>query len=51
MLGEIKKVQLLKTWKNEAYDFTPWLSENLERLGEEKYRKSHKGMCKCGPSF
>jgi len=34
MLGEIKQVPLRKIWKNEAYDFTPWLSENLERLGE-----------------
>ncbi len=34
MLGEIKKVQLRKIWKNEAYDFTPWLSENLEQIGE-----------------
>ncbi len=34
MLGEIKKVQLRKIWKNEAYDFTPWLSENLEQVGE-----------------
>ncbi|MBO6536816.1 MAG: DUF4268 domain-containing protein [Balneolaceae bacterium] len=34
MLGEIKKVQLRKIWKNEAYDFTPWLAENLEQIGE-----------------
>lgn len=34
MLGEIKKVQLRKIWKNEAYDFTPWLSDNLEQIGE-----------------
>ena len=34
MLGEIKKVQLRKIWKNEAYDFTPWLSENIEQIGE-----------------
>jgi len=36
MLGKIKKVPLRKIWKNEAYDFTPWLAqpENLERLGE-----------------
>jgi hypothetical protein len=33
-LGEIKNVPLRKVWKNEAYDFTPWLVENLERLGE-----------------
>ena len=34
MLGEIKQVPLRKIWKNEAYDFTPWLSENIERIGE-----------------
>lgn len=34
MLGEIKKVQLRKIWKNEAYDFTPWLAENLEQISE-----------------
>tara|TARA_R110001606_G_scaffold397596_1_gene574552 strand:+ start:711 stop:1643 length:933 start_codon:yes stop_codon:yes gene_type:complete len=34
MLGEIKKVQLRKIWKNEAYDFTPWLSENIDQIGE-----------------
>ena len=34
MLGEIKKVPLRKIWKNEAYDFTPWVSENLEEIGQ-----------------
>ena len=34
MLGELKKVPLRKIWKNEAYDFTPWLAENLEIIGE-----------------
>ena len=34
ILGEIKKVPLRLIWKNEAYDFTPWLSTNLERIGE-----------------
>jgi len=32
MLGKIKQYKLRKIWKNEAYDFTPWLSKNLEIL-------------------
>lgn len=34
MLGELKNVHLRRIWKNEAYDFTPWLAENLNRIGE-----------------
>lgn len=34
MLGVLKNVHLRKIWKNEAYDFTPWLAENLDRIGE-----------------
>lgn len=34
MLGKIKNVNPRKIWKNEAYDFTPWLAENLEQIGE-----------------
>lgn len=34
MLGEIKQVPLRRIWKNEAYDFTPWLCENLEAIGQ-----------------
>ena len=34
MLGKLKNVHLRKIWKNEAYDFTPWLAENIDRIGE-----------------
>ena len=33
-LGEIKLVDLREVWPNEASDFTPWLAENLDKLGE-----------------
>lgn len=31
--GEIASVDIRKIWPNEATDFTPWLVENIERLG------------------
>ena len=34
-LGKIEKIEDLRTiWKNEATDFTPWLSENLSLLND-----------------
>ena len=35
MIGKIEKVPLREVWKNEATDFTTWLFDNLEILGEE----------------
>ena len=34
-LGKIENVDIRKIWPNEASDFTPWLAENLDLLGEE----------------
>lgn len=33
-LGKIKKLNIREIWPHEAYDFTPWLAENLDQLGE-----------------
>lgn len=35
MIGKIEKVNLREVWKNEAKDFTSWLFDNIEVLGEE----------------
>lgn len=32
--GEIKHLELRKIWPNEAYNFTPWLIENIDSLGK-----------------
>ena len=32
MIGKIRKHELRKIWKNEAFDFTTWLEENLDSL-------------------
>ena len=35
MIGRIERVPLREVWKKEAKDFTSWLFDNLEVLGEE----------------
>ena len=32
--GKIKSLNLREIWPNEATDFTPWMAENIQRLGE-----------------
>ncbi|MCY4474708.1 MAG: DUF4268 domain-containing protein [Chloroflexi bacterium] len=34
-LGKLVSVDPRKIWQHEAHDFTPWLAENLDLLGEE----------------
>lgn len=34
-LGTIEKVDIREVWPKEDEDFTPWLSENLDKLGAE----------------
>lgn len=34
IFGEIKPVVIRDIWRNEATDFTPWLVENIEHLGQ-----------------
>ena len=33
-LAIIERVDLRETWEHEAYDFTPWLADNIAELGE-----------------
>jgi len=33
-LGELKRINPRVIWPSESRDFTPWLAENIERLGE-----------------
>src|SRR5580704_11714113 len=33
-LGELKRIKPKEVWPDEARNFTPWLAENLSRLGE-----------------
>ena len=33
-LARIEKVDLREAWSNEAADFTPWLQENIDELGD-----------------
>jgi len=35
MIGRVERVPLREVWRNEEYDFTKWLLENLDLLGEE----------------
>lgn len=34
MVGRIERVALREIWRHEAYDFTTWLSQNIEALNE-----------------
>ena len=34
-LGKLERVDIREVWADEASDFTPWLANNLDRLGDE----------------
>ena len=34
-LGRLEPVNVREIWEHEAHDFTPWLADNLDRLGTE----------------
>lgn len=34
MIGKIQRVPIKEVWKNEAYDFTPWLQNNIDVLND-----------------
>lgn len=38
-IAKIKRVHLRHVWKHEAHDFTQWLEENIEILGEAMNRE------------
>jgi hypothetical protein len=33
-LGSLKQIPLREVWGNEAYDFTPWVADNIDKLAE-----------------
>ena len=33
-LGKLTSIDPRKIWKHEAHDFTPWLAENIDQLGD-----------------
>lgn len=33
-MGRIREVSVRKLWDHEAHDFTQWLADNIDRLGE-----------------
>ena len=32
--SELKRIPLRERWKNEASEFTPWLAEHIQKLGD-----------------
>lgn len=34
MFGDLKRVPIKEIWSREAHDFTPWLCENIDKLGK-----------------
>ena len=34
-LGKLERVEVRKAWEHEAQNFTPWLADNLDLLGEQ----------------
>jgi hypothetical protein len=34
MIGKIQRVPIKEVWRNEAYDFTPWLRDNIDILND-----------------
>ena len=32
--GTLKRLDLRTIWPNEAHDFSPWLANNIDKLGE-----------------